>query len=461
MCSNNTSNNVGVGGVANACGVVGDHDDYERSSLRKAKKKRIPKRGPGVAELEKILREQEKKDGVEKGKIIGGISSSLVPSLSDTYPPLHSSFACSSNSLPRTVTFFPDHNHLGNSTPSTPPLPPVTTLLVNGNGDLKGSLQLGCGSVGGSGCSKGVYIGGSGVFLPEQTLLPITWGSSETRKGEETPKMTTDFSFPILVSNGSDNSKMFPPPMLQKNHGPCHPSMMNLFPQSAISSSSTPSSSSAAGVYHHVEPPSNQKYCHNYTSTLPEEDKACANLISMVGAKRPRANFPVDNWPPAPLHMPHQPPPFHPQISRLEPSSSSSNYGVFDLGTTSRDLMPTSPFELKVKTCVNDHGNPSGNGSALTVGSPTTPLPSTQNCQPYISKFIKQFPFQEMKENTEGLLQSSSSGSEVSVNNKSFFSFLLSPEEQKGAAEATLSLKNEKYCCPEKTGDFIDLNLKL
>ena len=226
MCSNNTSNNVGVGGVANASGVVGDRDDCVSSSLRKAKKQRIPKRGPGVAELEKILREQEKKDGhVEKGKIIGGISSSLVPSLSDTYPPPHSSFASSSNSLPRTVTFLPDHNHLGNSTPS---LPPLTALLVNGNGDLKGSSQLGCGSVGGNDRSKGVYIGGSGVFLPEQTLLPITWGSSETRKGEETPKMATDFSFPILVSNGSDHRKMFPPPMLQKNHGPCHPLVVKI-----------------------------------------------------------------------------------------------------------------------------------------------------------------------------------------------------------------------------------------
>ncbi|XVE94809.1 hypothetical protein REPUB_Repub02eG0041600 [Reevesia pubescens] len=98
-------------------------------------------------------------------------------------------------------------------------------------------------------------------FLPEQMLLPISWGSSETRKGKEPPKMATDFSFSILLSNGSDHAKMFPPPMLQKNHGPCHPSMiglhefkqMNLFSQSAIS------------------------------STLPDEqDKACANLITSI-----------------------------------------------------------------------------------------------------------------------------------------------------------------------------------
>ena len=226
MCSNNRSNSVGVHGVANASVVVGDHD-YEISSLRKTKKQRIPKRGPGVAELEKILREQEKKDGhVEKGMIIGGISSSLVSSLPETYP-LHSSFASSSNSLQRNVTSIPDHIHLGNSTRScTPHLPPVSTLHVNVNGDLKGSSQFGFGDVDGNGRTKGVYIGGSGVFFPEQTLLPITWGSCETTKGEEAPKMATDFSFPIIVSDGSDHTKMFPPPMVPKN--PCHPSMVKI-----------------------------------------------------------------------------------------------------------------------------------------------------------------------------------------------------------------------------------------
>ncbi|XWS19675.1 hypothetical protein CRYUN_Cryun31cG0035900 [Craigia yunnanensis] len=438
MCNNNTSNSVGVGEVANASGVVDDHD-YEISSLRKVKKQRIPKRGPGVAELEKILLEQKKKDGhVEKGKIIGGISSSLVPSLPNTYP-LHSSFASSSKSLQRNVTFIPDHIHLGNSTrSSTSHLPPVSTLHVNGNGDLKGSLQLGFGDVGGNGRTKGVYISGSGVFLPEEALLPITWGSCETRKGEEAPKMATDFSFPILVSNGTDHTKMFPPPMVQKN--PCHPSMM-------------------------------------------------------IGAKRSRPNFPVYNWPPAPPHMPCQPPPFHPHISRLDPSSFPSNNAVFNPGTASglaprpdffigssfslvilgdfglyfcfwtfsfiRDPMPGSPLEPNVKPCVNNHGNPSGNGSALiTFGSPTTPFLSTQNCQPDFSKFIKQFPFQEIKESTGGLLQRSSSGLEVSVHKSSFFSFLLQPEEQRAAAEATLGLKNIEKCT-EKTGEFIDLNLKL
>ncbi|EOY28086.1 Uncharacterized protein TCM_029760 [Theobroma cacao] len=446
MCSNS----VGGRAVASASGV-GDRHDFASSSIRKAKKQRIPKRGPGVAELEKILREQEQKDGA--GQIIGGISSSLLPSLPNTYPPPHSSFVSSSNPLPRNVTFLPDHNHLGNA-PGTPSLPPVAALSgnINGNGydNLEGSLQIGGGSVGGNGRSKGVYIGGSGVYLPEQTLLPITWGSTETRKGEEAPKMDADFSFPILVSKGSDRHN--PPRMLQKTHSPCHPSMVNFFPRSAASSPSTPPSSSA-GVYHHVEPPSNQKSCLNYTCILPEEDK-------VIGVKRPRPNFPVDKWLPAPPSLPYQLPHSHPHIPRLGPSmSSSNNHGVFNLETASRDPMPTSPLELeKVKSCVNDQGNPSGNGSApITLGSPTTPLPSTQKCcQPDFSKF-KQYPFQDRKESSDVLFQRSS-GSEGSVHKRRFFTFLLQPEEQRDAAEATPSFQNEKC---EKTGDLIDLTLKL
>ena len=66
-----------------------------------------------------------------------------------------------------------------------------------------------------------------------------------------------------------------------------------------------------------------------------------------------------------------------------------------------------------------------------------------------------------MKESTEGLLQRSSSGSELSVHKKSsFFSFLLQPQEQRDAAEASLGVKNIEKCT-EKTGEFIDLNLKL
>ncbi|PPD78435.1 hypothetical protein GOBAR_DD24629 [Gossypium barbadense] len=212
MSSNNTSNIVGVRDMANGSGG----GDYESSSLRKAKKQRIPKRGPGVAELEKILREQEQKDG--------HTSSSLVPSLPNFYP-----------SLPRS----------GNNGPG-----------------------------------KGVYINGSGVYLPEQTLLPISWGSSE----EPAPKMAADFSFPMPLSNGSGHT------MLQRNH-----------------------------------------------------------LSMMMSAKRSRPNVPVENWPAAaPSRMSFQQP-IRPQVSRLDPSSSSTNNGVFSLGISGKTM--------KGVYCKNRHQN--------------------------------------------------------------------------------------------------------
>nr|KJB57450.1 hypothetical protein B456_009G164800 [Gossypium raimondii] len=407
MCSNNTSNNVGVGWVANASEVLGVHGEYGSCSSRKEKNQRIPKRGPGVAELEKILREQGKSDGIEKGNINnGGVPSSCV---------------APSNSLPRRAT-----TYLRNiPSPRTPPPlpPPSMTLHVNGTG-----AENMCGNS----RSKGVYISGSGIFLPEKVFLPVTWGSSETRDGPEPAKMAAGFSFPNpkLVSNRSDQN-MFPPPMLQMNHGTCaHPSMigikkfkqMNLFPRSGISSSS-----SSAGVYqyHHVELPSTQKSCHSYISTV------LAEKHKIIDGKRSRPNFPVENWPP--------PPPFYSQISGLNPSSSSTNNGVcvFNVGNIYRGSIASSPLELKAKRRGNEDGNPNDNDSALTLGPPITSSSSTQNCQQDLPKYTKQFTFQEMKENTE---------------------------EQRGAAataEATLDLKDGTYDCKEKTADFIDLNLKL
>ncbi|PPD81280.1 hypothetical protein GOBAR_DD21785 [Gossypium barbadense] len=313
MCSNN----VGVGWVANASEVLGVHGEYGSCSSRKEKNQRIPKRGPGVAELEKILREQGKSDCIEKGNINnGGVPSSCV---------------APSNSLPRRAT-----TYLRNvPSPRTPPPlpPPSMTLHVNGTG-----AENMCGNS----RSKGVYISGSGIFLPEKVFLPVTWGSSETRDSPEPAKMAAGLSFPNpkLVSNRSDQN-MFPPPMLQMNHGTCaHPSMI-------------------------------------------------------IDGKRSRPNFPVENWPP--------PPPFYSQISGLNPSSSSTNNGVcvFNVGNIYRGSIASSPLELKAKRRGNEDGNPNDNDSALTLGPPITSSSSTQNCQQDLPKYTKQFTFQEMKENTE------------------------------------------------------------
>ncbi|XVF87381.1 hypothetical protein PTKIN_Ptkin18bG0115500 [Pterospermum kingtungense] len=433
MHSNNTSNHTS--------GLVqhGDNDHEVTSRLRKTKKQKNPKRGPGVAELEKMLREQEKKEGE---KLNGGASLSLVPSLPHTFP-LRSSFISPSNSLAKNSTTTPS----GSSRRGLPP--PVPRFHDNGNaGRSKGGSQLGLRGVRGKGRSKEVLV--RGVFVPDHELLPVAWqwDSCETKKGEEAPKENTDFSFPIIVSSGSDHTPMVPPPppMVQKN--PFHPSMMNMFPWSAISSVATPSrpSSSSAGLYRHVESPSSRKSCPDYTSTLPEQEKA-STKFTMVDGKRSRPNFPVDNWlPPPPPHMAYQPSLIRPQVCRPDPPSWSTNNAVFNLTTPSRDPMPSSPLKQKGKTCVNDLRNPSGHGSALITSSyPATTLPSTQN----------------FKENMEGLLQRPSSGSEPESSAHKKSNLLLQPDEdQRVAAEATLGIKNIEKCT-EKTRELIDLNLKL
>lgn len=75
MCSNTSSSGAGVSGS------LGDDGDYAGLILKKSKRQKVPKRGPGVAELEKILREQECKNNVEhQGKIEGNSISNFSPS---------------------------------------------------------------------------------------------------------------------------------------------------------------------------------------------------------------------------------------------------------------------------------------------------------------------------------------------------------------------------------------------
>ncbi|OMO76321.1 hypothetical protein CCACVL1_15768 [Corchorus capsularis] len=397
-----------------AAGVGDDNNqqNFPSSSFRlRPKKQKAPKRGPGVAELEKILREQQEKKhaSVEKDEMktnnFRGIPSSLLPPVlpKTTYlrPSPHSSsntFSSSSNiSLPRDhIPPFNDHTgHRSVDASCNVPVS-VTTLPCNVNVNV---------NRGNNGRSKGVYICKAGVYLPEECLLPVTWASCDfgTRRVEETQRMESDFSFPKLVSKGFDHSN---------NTVPLHPSMM-------------------------------------------------------IGAKRPRPTFYVENWPPAPPpNLPCQSPSFrHHIIPRLDASPSSSSampiHGLIN-PTSSRGPMTSSALELKKQRWIfNDNGNNSGSGSS----SPTTLLPSTENCQLDFSKF-KQFNFQEMMENSnkgKGLLQkplsSSSSGSEGSVHKKkSFISILLDAEKENGdhAGEPTLDRFDT-----EKTAEFIDLNLKL
>lgn len=139
------------------------------------KRKKVPKRGPGVAELEKILREQENKDT--------DFSSCLVSSSLSTPPYPSSDASTESTSLNTCVGLVPYIDHF-----SPPPSLPMTARdTTYGHGSSSSAS----------------------VSLAEKALFPVTWGSC---------KSTTD-TIPILPTHISNASyPMCPSNLLQRKN---------------------------------------------------------------------------------------------------------------------------------------------------------------------------------------------------------------------------------------------------
>ncbi|TXG47519.1 hypothetical protein EZV62_026813 [Acer yangbiense] len=198
MCSNTSSSGGVISGSGGGGGGGGDGGDYASLLLKKPKRQRVPKRGPGVAELEKILREQETTN--INGHVVDKDSSCRISS--QFHNSYHHHPQSSSNSFTRNVQNISDHNHF-----ISPPAPPnITMLYANGGKSTNG--------------------GGSSMVLPEQGLFPAaTWRSSCCESSNniygESPKFSSGYPFSV---NGSSDYHMHHhhqhfPVMLQKK--PC------------------------------------------------------------------------------------------------------------------------------------------------------------------------------------------------------------------------------------------------
>lgn len=199
MCSN-TSLSLSGGGFfdksGGSCGGCNGGYGVESIFSKKPKRQRVPKRGPGVAELEKILREQEKRPDFDEAKNKG---FSLVSSLACSYQP-KSPVLPPPNSLPKSVSFSPNPNHFA--------LP--TTIFYSNNSNSNPS-HLGVGS-------------GSGVALPAHALLPTTWNSCERPTVEVwDPRSASAVQSSTHLSNGSKN-QLFPSPSLMQRSQQSSPS---------------------------------------------------------------------------------------------------------------------------------------------------------------------------------------------------------------------------------------------
>ncbi|XP_061357258.1 uncharacterized protein LOC133301626 [Gastrolobium bilobum] len=242
MCSN-------TGSSACGCETGGNGAGSWSSGLRKPQKHpRVAKRGPGVAELEKILREQERIDITDRGNVEGFSSSCFIPHHSNSF--LSSSLKShpTPTNLPTHVPSAPKFDHLGPTKPS------IMTPI--------------CGPLGRN--------GGSGLVWSEQELFPKNLSSCRSKSiliNEEVDGNQFDSgNSPSRNLSSEFNHIWSYPATIQKRNNQYPPLTMNQF-TGAGTCALTSSGSLPIGVHNHLEPPSNQNSYYSYTSRAREEHK--------------------------------------------------------------------------------------------------------------------------------------------------------------------------------------------
>ncbi|KAG8657927.1 uncharacterized protein LOC110610681 isoform X1 [Manihot esculenta] len=402
-CGN--SNNNGGG-----CGV--NIGNIGRSS-KKQKQKKVPQRGLGVAQLEKIrLEEQQKKDG---STILTSASSSPPPpkpsNLSPSVPiPNYQSYSASSASSPNSIL-----------------RPQNIDTLVHS-------------------------LGWQSVSVQGHGNMPKLWNSCDFNLEKDTaygihPELSFRSSFNLPFQSNS----IWPLPSLMQRAQYQPP----LPPAAASSMVNVPSSSSSSLQILHVELPSNQSYYGNYTPIWPEEE-------NVVGLKRPYP-FALDN-PPGPSFPCKFPPVVRP-IGRSDESASFANGGTFN-------FIPANSNFREGPSCSNSISEPKPNskkiidgfssGDFLTLGLPTatSTRPNSNLKPPSASLAIRNygnFDFDSLP--YQGSMEDPSIEQEPSVPNQlqHYCSFLPPATVQIGQPAKTIS----NCSGDEVVEENLDLSLKL
>ncbi|PIA57947.1 hypothetical protein AQUCO_00500104v1 [Aquilegia coerulea] len=296
-CSNNNSSGGGVVRVS-----------------KKPKQKKIPQRGLGVAQLEKIRLEEEQKN---EAAVVGGTGTSIVGSSSSTSPssfvvlPLPKHHNISSSSLP-----FP-------SSSSPKELPPFKSNfrpkfeVFGQSPTIPSCLQPPHPPFYGHNTS----FGGGSTIVGGHSYFPSVLNSCEMSYDRECAKLHPGLMFHTHMHN--DLNPIGPSSTLngmQKQH---------YHQEQSHSSKVNVATTISSGLNVQIEPPSNQSYNSNYRLTpWPENEK-------MIGTKR-QWPFSLDN-PSSPSNCNY--PPLIPRIPRMDerPLASYENGGAlrFEAGFSS------------------------------------------------------------------------------------------------------------------------------
>ncbi|GAV64040.1 hypothetical protein CFOL_v3_07558 [Cephalotus follicularis] len=418
------------GGGGSSGSGVNNIGTINRSS-KKPKQRKVPQRGLGVAQLEKIrLEEQQKKDA--KAPILPS------PSSNTSLPPAKPLFASVS---------IPNYHQSNQSVPFPSPPPPTTDLPSTNSMYRPPQLVQ----------NIDLVDTNSTVTLTN----PVGW--SDLTGHDNVPKLWSSW----LLDREKDNPVVDPGMAFRSNELPYEFNPVWPLPESMqraqqyqqpsssmvhVSSASTSSSSSV--LNYQMEPPSNQSYHGSFTPKWPEEEK-------MVGFKRP-CPFSLDNQP-APLFHFKVPPVVHPISSRSDEAASCLNGGTlnFQPGTTNFRDGPsgsTSILEPGSKKSIDKNGI--FHGDFLTLAPPTTLTSSSSKLKNHSTTLafyssgcpdFESLPYQENME--EPSLWPGSSG--LNQPEQPYYSFL--PPAVAHVGQSTMV----KNCNGGEVGGSVDLNLKL
>ncbi|WKA12026.1 hypothetical protein VitviT2T_029465 [Vitis vinifera] len=399
---------------------------------KKPKQKKIPQRGLGVAQLEKIrLEEQNKKNSPAAFFSDSSTLSSSNPSYSSlSLPNYHHSH--SSSLIP-----FPSPSPPNLHSPTSQFRPPNIDVAHSNTVPLPNPISNGGFKIG---FSPSIPVSGHGH-------VPKLWNHELNLEGEN-PRVDHGLVFqPPYESN-----PIWPLPTLMQRAQPYQQ------PSSSMVNVSSGTSSSPIPNFQ-IEPPSNQSYYgNNYTSMWPEEEK-------MVGVKRPYP-FSLDN-PPGPSFN-SKFPTFDAPI-RSDESASYGNGGTFilDVGNAIFREGPscsTSLSEIESKKGIRENGGSNGDFLTLAPPSITSPHPNTRSKQPpghpaYYNKDSSEFESLPYQGNTGDPIRPHPTGPlqhQQQWQQLPFYNFLQPANPQNGPAATSSS-----NCNGGEVGGSVDLNLKL
>ncbi|KAK1389274.1 transcription factor SOX-4 [Heracleum sosnowskyi] len=375
-------------------------------SSKKFKQNKVPQRGLGVAQLEKIrLEEQQKRDAGFKvaNLIISPTNSSSCLASTTDHP--------SSNNVTRQPPIIP--NSIGVVRPNS------FSKLVSNNGDESGMGCQGITSVGRSSWpnlwNNEYNLGGKFNYKPDHQVL------NASRSSVNLPCETKNPVWPLTGVM----------PRSQSFHEACPSSMVNM----------SIGNSSSSVMNFQIEPPSNQSYRGNKSTPLwPDEEM-------MIGLKRSYP-FSVDDAP-VPSFDCRFPPAYISHIPTTDEPASFNNDGTFPFEQANPVVREgpsgTSRMSKYNKKIIKENGG--FNEDFLTLAPPKPKDPPS-----YLGHYIPELPdFDSLPYQGAPDDQAHWPGQIQSVE-QPFFSFL--PSRQNGQSTLTKNHSNDVV-------GSVDLNLKL